>query len=43
MPDPITGLSIGASLLGSKMQADAASEASGAQVQSAEAGIAEQH
>lgn len=42
MPDPITGLSIGASLLGSKMQADAASEASGAQVASAEAGIAEQ-
>jgi len=42
MPDPITGLSIGASLLGSKMQADAASEAAGAQTQAAEAGIAEQ-
>ena len=42
MPDPITGLTIGASLLGSSMQADAASEAAGTQAQSAEAGIAEQ-
>jgi len=42
MPDIGTGLSIGASLLGSSMQADAASEAAGTQVQSAEAGIAEQ-
>ena len=42
MPDPYIGLSIGASLLGSSMQADAASEAAGTQAQSAEAGIAEQ-
>ena len=42
MPDIGTGLSIGASLLGSSMQADAASEAAGTQAQSAEAGIAEQ-
>ena len=42
MPDIGTGLSIGASLLGSSMQADAASEAAGTQAQSSEAGIAEQ-
>jgi hypothetical protein len=42
MPDLMMGLQVGASLLGSSMQADAASEASAAQVASAEAGIAEQ-
>lgn len=42
MPDIGTGLSIGASLLGSSMQAEAATEAAGTQAQSAEAGIAEQ-
>lgn len=42
MPDIGTGLQLGASLLGSSMQADAASSAAGAQTQAAEAGIAEQ-
>jgi len=42
MPDLMMGLQVGASLLGSSMQADAASSAAGAQTQAAEAGIAEQ-
>jgi len=43
MPDPITGLIAGGTtLLGGMMQADAASEAAGAQSASAAAGIAEQ-
>jgi hypothetical protein len=43
MPDPVTGLIAGGTtLLGGMMQADAASEAAGAQVQASEAGIAEQ-
>jgi hypothetical protein len=42
MPDPITGLTIGASLLGSKMQADAASGAAETQAGAAQAGVEEQ-
>lgn len=43
MPDPITGLIAGGTtLLGGMMQADAASEAAGAQSASAAAGVAEQ-
>jgi hypothetical protein len=43
MPDPITGLIAGGTtLIGGMMQADAASEAAGAQSASAAAGIAEQ-
>jgi hypothetical protein len=43
MPDPITGLIVGgAGLIGSSMQASAASDASGIQAAASEAGIAEQ-
>jgi hypothetical protein len=43
MPDPITGLIVGgAGLIGSSMQASAASDAAGIQAGAAEAGIAEQ-
>ncbi len=42
MPSIATGLQIGASLLGSKMQADAASGAAETQAGAAQAGIAEQ-
>jgi hypothetical protein len=43
MPDPVTGLiAVGGNLLSSSMQADAASEAAGAQSGAAQAGIDEQ-
>lgn len=42
MPDPVTGVTVGATLLGSSMQADAAESASAAQAGSAQAGIDEQ-
>jgi len=43
MPDPVTALVVGGSqLVGSAMQADAASEAAGIQAGAAQAGIAEQ-
>jgi len=43
MPDPVTGLIVGgASLLGGVMQSNAASAASGQQVEASQAGIAEQ-
>lgn len=42
MPDPVTGVTVGATLLSSSMQADAAESASAAQVGSAQAGIEEQ-
>ena len=42
MPDPVTGLTVGATLLSSSMQADAATEAAGIQAGAAGAGVAEQ-
>lgn len=42
MPDPVTGITAGASILGGAMQSDAAGDAADAQTASAEAGIAEQ-
>jgi hypothetical protein len=42
MPDPVTGVTVGATLLGSSMQADAAESAAEAQAGSARAGIDEQ-
>jgi hypothetical protein len=42
MPDPVTALTVGGSLLSSSMQADAATEAAGIQAAASEAGIQEQ-
>ena len=42
MPDPVTGLTVGATLLSSSMQADAATEAANIQAGAAGAGVAEQ-
>ena len=42
MPDPVTGLTVGATLLSSSMQADAATEAAGIQAGASQAGIEEQ-
>ena len=42
MPDPVTGILAGGSVIGSSMQADAAGEAASAQSASAQAGIDEQ-
>lgn len=42
MPDPVTGITAGASILGGAMQSDAAGDAADAQAQAAAGGIAEQ-
>ena len=42
MPDPVTGVTVGATLLSSSMQADAASEAAGIQAGASDAAIQEQ-
>ena len=42
MPDPVTGVTVGATLLGSSMQADAAGDAAALQAGAAGEGIAEQ-